>query len=140
MVLSGLPRCRVDSSRAKCFNAGNVCTDEGFGSCLAERCVRLPVLQLTLAKSFFPGGNLVVEKPSTVRPGPVQKIIKSTLPGEPEKAEIAVEGADDLYKEIRIENTLTGEDGRKVGLKKGAQVEVVIEADRKDTTPKQEPL
>ncbi len=81
----------------------------------------------------------MAEKPSTVRPGTVQKIIKSTLPGEPEKAEIEVEGADDLYKEIRIENTLTREDGRKVGLKRGAQVEVIIEADPNDTAPKHGP-
>lgn len=54
----------------------------------------------------------------------------------PEKAEIAVEGADHLYKEIRIENTLEDEQGRKVKLKEGAQVEVVVEADPKDTVLK----
>ena len=79
------------------------------------------------------------EKPNTVRRGTVQKIIKSMLPGEPEKAEIEVDGADDLYKEIRIENTLTREDGRKVGLKKGAQVDVIIGADPEDTAPKDDP-
>jgi hypothetical protein len=78
----------------------------------------------------------MAEKPSTVRPGTVQKIIRPTVPGEPEKAEIAVEGADDLYKEIRIENKLTREDGREVTLKRGAQVDVIIEADSEDTTPK----
>ena len=44
-------------------------------------------------------------KPKTVKPGTVKKIIKPRH-GEPEKAEIAVHDADDLYKEIRIENTL----------------------------------
>lgn len=76
------------------------------------------------------------ERSSTVRPGTVQKIIRPAGPGEPEKAEIAVEGADDLYKEIRIENKLTREDGREVALKRGAQVEVIIEADAEDTAPK----
>jgi hypothetical protein len=46
------------------------------------------------------------EKPSTTLPGTVEKIIKSPYPSESEKAQIAIEGADHLYKEIRIENTL----------------------------------
>ena len=75
------------------------------------------------------------EKPSTTRPGTVQKIITSPVPGTPEKAEIGIEGADDLYKEIRIENSLIDENGEKVRLKKGAEVEVTIEADPSDTAP-----
>jgi len=54
----------------------------------------------------------------------------------PEKAEIAVEGADHLYREIRIENTLEDENGNQVKLKAGAQVDVTVEADSKDTVPK----
>jgi hypothetical protein len=49
--------------------------------------------------------------------------------GEPEKAQIAVEGADHLYREIRVPNRLTDENGRRVKLKEGAEVEVKIEAD-----------
>ena len=75
-------------------------------------------------------------KPKAVKPGTVEKIIKSPDPEVPEKAEIAVHGADDLYKEIRIENTLRDEKGKKVKLKKGAQVEVIVEADAKETLPK----
>ena len=75
-------------------------------------------------------------KPKTTKPGTVGKIIKSPFPNEPEKAEIAVEGADHLYREIRIENTLDAERGKKVKLKQGAQVEVTVEADPKDTVPK----
>jgi hypothetical protein len=78
----------------------------------------------------------VTEKPSTTLPGTVEKIIKSPDPKEPEKAQIAVEGADDLYKEIRIENTLTDENGDPVSLKKGAKVDVTVEADPEATTPK----
>jgi uncharacterized protein YfaS (alpha-2-macroglobulin family) len=76
------------------------------------------------------------EKPATTMPGTVQKIIKSPHPELPEKAEIAVEGADELYREIRIENTLTDEKGNEVKLKAGAHVEVTVQADPKDTTKK----
>ena len=76
------------------------------------------------------------KKPKTTKPGTVEKIIKSPIPHELEKAEIAVEGADDLYREIRIENTLIDEDGKKVKLVKGAQVDITVEADPKDTLPK----
>jgi hypothetical protein len=76
------------------------------------------------------------KNPKTTKPGTVEKIIKSPFPQEPEKAEIAVEGADHLYREIRIENTLEDENGNQVKLKVGAQVEVTVEADSKDTVPK----
>jgi hypothetical protein len=66
----------------------------------------------------------MTERPSTTLPGTVEKIIKSPDPGEPEKVQIAVQGADDLYREIRIENTLTKESGEEVSQKKGAEVEV----------------
>jgi hypothetical protein len=49
------------------------------------------------------------EKPSTTLSGTVEKIIKPVNPREPEKAQISVEGAERLYQEIRIENTLTSE-------------------------------
>ncbi len=76
------------------------------------------------------------KKPKTTKPGTVEKIIKSPYPQIPEKAEISVEGADHLYREIRIENTLEDEKGKKVKLLEGAQVEVTVEADPKDTVPK----
>jgi hypothetical protein len=78
----------------------------------------------------------VKQKPKTTKPGTVKKIIKSPFPEEPEKAEIAVGGADYLYREIRIENTLEDENGEKVKLKVGVPVEVTVEADPKDTDPK----
>lgn len=68
-------------------------------------------------------------------PGIVDKIISSGSRGEPERVQISIEGADDLYREIRIENSLTDENGRQVALKKGAEVEVTVEADREATTP-----
>lgn len=74
------------------------------------------------------------EKPSATLPGVVQKVIPSPHPGVPEKAEINVKGADDLYREIRVDNSLTDKDGDKVRLKRGAEVDVTIEAHEKDTT------
>lgn len=35
------------------------------------------------------------------------------VPTDPEKAQIEIDEADDLYREIRVENVLTGEDGEK---------------------------
>jgi len=74
------------------------------------------------------------EKPSTTMPCVVQKVIPSRHPSVPEKAEIEVKGADDLYREIRVDNVLTDKDGEKVRLKRGAEVEVTIQADEEDTT------
>jgi hypothetical protein len=76
----------------------------------------------------------MTEKPSATLPGIVEKIIKSPFPSEPEKAQINVEGADHLYKEIRIENALTDENGDKVQLKPGAEVKVTVEAEPEATT------
>ena len=78
-------------------------------------------------------------KSVATKPGTVQKIIESPDPGIPEKAEIAVEGADELYREIRIENTLTDEKGNEVKLKEGAHVDVTVEAEPNATTPKSDP-
>lgn len=73
-------------------------------------------------------------KASATLPGTVEKVIQPhPNSGEPEKAQIAVEGADHLYREIRVPNTLVDENGRKVKLKEGAEVEVKIEADQLDT-------
>lgn len=79
----------------------------------------------------------MAHKTKTTKPGSVKKIIKPVVPGQPEKAEITVQGADDLYKELRIENTLEDSKGHKVKLKPGAEVEVTVEADVKDTDPKE---
>jgi hypothetical protein len=63
-------------------------------------------------------------------------VLKPIAPREPEKAEISVEGADDLYREIRVENVLTDENGEKVRLKPRAEVDVILEADTDATTKK----
>ncbi len=70
------------------------------------------------------------KKASTKLPGKVQRVIKPH-PGsnEPEKAQIAVEGADHLYRELRVPNKLTDEEGNTVKLQPGTEVEVKIEAE-----------
>ncbi len=64
----------------------------------------------------------------------MEKIIKPH-PGssEPEKAQITVEGADHLYRELRVPNKLVDEDGNKVRLQPGTEVEVKIETDKVET-------
>jgi len=84
----------------------------------------------------MPHSDRKSEKPSTTLPGTVQKIINPVHPKMPEQAEITVENAEELYREIRVENTLVNEKGEEVGLKPGAPVEVTIEADGKDTVKK----
>ena len=74
-------------------------------------------------------------KARAVKPAKVQKVIKSSIRGVPEKAEIAVEGADELYKEIRIENRLEDANGNEVKLKPGAKVEVAVEAEPNAIVP-----
>jgi len=77
-------------------------------------------------------GKLTDEKVTITLPGTVEKIIPPLVPNEPEKAQIAVHGAEELYREIRVENTLQDADGKPVSLKKGAEVEVTIAAEPKD--------
>jgi hypothetical protein len=78
----------------------------------------------------------ISEKPSVTLPGKVEKIIPGVVSTMPDKAQIAVEGAEHLYKEIRVENTLQDENGKPVSLKPGAEVEVTIEAEKQATEPK----
>jgi hypothetical protein len=66
----------------------------------------------------------------------VQKVLKPIVPLEPEKAQISVDEADELYREIRVENALTDENGERVRLKPGAEVDVILEADTDATTKK----
>jgi hypothetical protein len=76
------------------------------------------------------------EKAAVTLSGTVEKIIPPITPNHPEKAQISVEGAEDLYKEIRVENTLQDVSGNEVVLKKGAKVDITIEADPEATKKK----
>lgn len=75
------------------------------------------------------------DKALSTFPGKVEKVIQPhPQSGEPEKAQISVEGADHLYREIRVPNQLIDEDGRKVKLKPGAEVDIKIEAEPQKST------
>jgi hypothetical protein len=80
--------------------------------------------------------SVAPENASVTLPGTVEKVIKSPDPSEPDKAQIVVEGADELYREIRIDNTLQNEKGEEVALKPGTDVDVTVEAPADATTPK----
>jgi hypothetical protein len=67
--------------------------------------------------------------------GTVEAIIKSPFPNEPDKAQIHVAGAEVLYRDIRIDNSLTNANGEEVGLKLGADVEVTVKVMAGSTIP-----
>jgi hypothetical protein len=75
----------------------------------------------------------ISQKATTTLSGTVKTIIVSRLPNVPDKAHINVAGADALYRELRIVNSLIGKDGYDVSLQPGQQVKVTFEADSKDT-------
>ena len=62
-------------------------------------------------------------------PGVVEEMIALPGTGQQEKAQIAIEGADQHYRNLRIDNALTDENGDDVSLKKGAHVEVTVKAE-----------
>jgi hypothetical protein len=66
------------------------------------------------------------EQPSVTVPATVNRIIPSLRPNLPEKVQIALNGSDQRYRNIRIENALTDEHGGDVKLKKGAHVDVTF--------------
>jgi hypothetical protein len=59
--------------------------------------------------------------------GIVEKILPSIGGTEPEKVQIMIDGADDLYREIRFSNTKQDATGLNVTLRQGAKVKVTIE-------------
>jgi hypothetical protein len=69
------------------------------------------------------------EDASVKMPGKVAKIIPAQY-GEPEKAQIKVDVAEDLYSDVRIENKLTDDNDNGVSLKPGAELEVTVSADK----------
>ena len=77
------------------------------------------------------------KKANVTLPGSVEKIIPAIGDHIPEKAEIKIEGADELYREVRIENKVIDAEGNPAKLKKGAEVDVTIEADKKDINSKE---
>jgi hypothetical protein len=69
----------------------------------------------------------MVKKRKKLR-GTVEKLIKPMTPTQSEKAQISIYEAEDLYKEIRIDNEMVRETGEKTRLKPGESVDVIVEA------------
>jgi len=67
-------------------------------------------------------------KAETHKSGTVSKIIRVPQVKE-EQAEVRIEGADPLYGKIRIVNFLSDEMGKKLQLKEGDGVDVIIGSD-----------
>jgi len=65
--------------------------------------------------------------------GKVKAIIKPTVPGEAEKAQISVQTGEEPNQEIRIPNTLTNARGKTVALKRGTIIHLVIRPKSKAT-------
>ena len=80
-----------------------------------------------------------VGMPGRLRPwktvsGVVQKVLKNIYSWQGADAvEISIAEAEELFREIRIENRFTDVDGHPVALKDGARLDVTFEADAKDT-------
>ena len=76
----------------------------------------------------------MTRRPTRSYRGTVEKIIPSTSPNQPEKAQISLEGGEDFYREVRFENVLRDNRGTIVRLRVGEQVQVIIAADCSETT------
>jgi len=70
--------------------------------------------------------------------GIVQKIIRGMDAEEPEKIQIVVRGAEDLYREIRLDNLFYDEEGNFVNLKFGDEVEITIASKTQELQTEQE--
>jgi len=79
---------------------------------------------------------MATKKKKKVLRGTVEKVIQPISVRESEKAQIGIEEAEDLYREIRIENELSDETGEKVQLRPGDHVDIVVEADSSATMKK----
>lgn len=94
--------------------------------------------QLVRRKAQRLGRDMAVLDVQRTRPwrtvqGIVEKILKPVYPDRPEKVQILITAADELFREIRIENTLTDPNGQRVALKNYAKVDLTFEADANDT-------
>jgi len=74
----------------------------------------------------------VSQRPRTVMPGTVDKIIQFRSSRSREAAQISIEG-EPRHQKLRVENSLTDEHGDEVKLEKGAHVEVTVTVEGKRT-------
>ena len=115
-----MPRKKPKKVKTKSGNATRARVKKEMAKPRIARSARIAELNLDTTR--------IREQPSTTMPGTVNKIIPSLRASQPEKAQIAVDGADQRHRDLRFENTLTDEHGDDVRLKKGAHVEVTVTA------------
>jgi hypothetical protein len=70
----------------------------------------------------------IPNKPSVRMPARANRLL-SSIDGPNKKVEITIPAADDLFREIRIENRLLGLDGLAVSLASGAELTITVEAE-----------
>jgi hypothetical protein len=68
----------------------------------------------------------VPEQPSASMSGRVDKIIPEQNPSQPERVDISIEQGHQPSQFLRVENSLTDENGDEVRLKKGAHVDITV--------------
>jgi hypothetical protein len=74
-------------------------------------------------------------RPWKAATGIVRKLLTPMYATQPQKIEISIPDADNLFREIRIANSFISPNGGSVALKAGVLVHITIEADLKDTVP-----
>ena len=117
----------MSKAKKELINATRASIAQEMGKPRMARSAKIAELNLDTAR--------IREQPSVTMPGTVDKIIPPSRPSQPERAQIAVEGADQLHRDLRIENMLTDEHGDDVRLKKNDHVEVTVTAESKTSTP-----
>ena len=73
-------------------------------------------------------------KPWKAVPAKVNKVVRPYSASEPDRVEIAVVEGEDLFREIRIENTFMDVDGTPMSLRTGTDLEVTFEVETKRAT------
>lgn len=63
----------------------------------------------------------------------VTRVVNPAFEGQPAKVEISISQADELFREIRIENNFTDVDGGPVALTNGARLDVTFESETRNT-------
>lgn len=69
------------------------------------------------------------KRPSKTLPAVVQKVVKPLYPEQVERVEILIPAADDLFREIRVENIFTDVNGQRVALTNGTRLDVTFDAE-----------
>jgi hypothetical protein len=81
----------------------------------------------------FPRVTWQRNKPWKTVSAVVQKTVRPLLANQPEKVQIAIAAADDLFREVRIENDFMDVDGASVPLTTGAKLTITFEAEPTET-------